>query len=249
MQKDPGLWKNAYENRLRGLDWVVEEALKNAPRPLPPETKKALAKELIQWLTFVSDPTEQADWFLRLAAKLETNEQNLRELFRRIKPNAPLAASREQVSTNQTTQEPSLHSLVDTSIAILLTFPETYPVLKTQFSGPAIVSHNPLFAKLIPLIQNIPTDSSLEQNIESHLSDDERKEVALQSEGLLVQYGDIELSPSWAITELSLILQRIRTESRDQAKSAISEEIQRAQQLGDVEKIKSLFQELQNLIY
>ena len=250
IQKDPSLWDTAYKNRQPALDWVIEQVIReeNAEaQALTAEQKKKLGVLLVRWLTFVPNPTEQEEWLLTVSAKLQTSTENLRQLYQRLYPEKPIGKPLE--GTQSSVAPTQLHTLADTALVILLAFPETYPAIKSQLKTTPLSSQNPLFEKILPLIQNTPEGISIDEHVASHLSDEERKLLALQSEELLVHYGDIELSSSWAITELSLILQRVRTESRDQAKARISEQIQRAQQLGDVEQIKILFQELQNLIY
>jgi len=248
---DPKAWDIAYTNRQLALNWVIDQTIgeEAAHEQLTAEQKKKLGVTLIRWLTFIHNPAEQEEWLLTLSAKLQTSTDNLRQLYQRLYPDKALGTALEGTTSSVAPTSSHQHSLADTVLVILLAFPETYPALKNQLKTTPLTTSNPLFQKILSLVLTTPENENMETHVNQHLSDDERKDLALQSEELLVHYGDIELSPSWAITELSLILQRVRTESRDQAKAYISEQIQRAQQLGDVEKIKALFQELQNLIY
>jgi DNA primase len=243
LQKDPAIWQAAYDDRKPYMQWLIDHI--TGGRMLSPEEKKKAARELVDWLAKVQSPTEQADWLPKIAANLQTSEANIRELFTRLHPQQKLGASMDQEVVHSSM---SLSSLGEVALAILLTFPEAYPALIPQIPTLKLAGSTPLLDKILPLLENIPTGTAMDHHINNQLGDTARKALALKTEELLRPYGDIDLTPSWAVTELSLILQRIRSEARDQSKTRIAQEINRAQQLGDTNKVKELFQELQNLI-
>lgn len=244
----PDGWEKAYKNRRPYMDWLIDDLyLKDEPKPLIPERKKALAKELIGWVAKVPDITEQADWFRRLSAKLETSEENLRELFRRFNPTKSVSHVSENAQPGRKPQKAS-ENLGETALAILLTFPETFSVINHQLASFHLATPTPRLSRILPILEAAPENLPLETYLAQQLSNEDRKEYALMSEEVLKPYEGAELSPAWAVTELTLILQRLRSEAREQEKTRLAQAIKDAQELGDTAKLKELFAELQKLV-
>jgi DNA primase len=241
LQKDPDAWQEAYENRLVYMDWIITQLIPSGLTSLKAEEKKTVAKELVTWLSRISDPSEQAEWFQKSAAHLQTHEENLRELYRRLFPNKTAAHAQ--------TPSPSGHSETVTNgadivAALLFTFPEIYASVASQVSELPDLGASPAFAPLLSLLKK---GSPLEEGLAA-LPDSTRKALNLASEDALINYEDTPLSPAEAMTEVMLIMRRLREQSREQEKARIAAAIQQAQTLGDREKIKILFQELQKLV-
>lgn len=246
--KQPDEWKKAYEGRLSYRDWLIDELyLKNEPKPLTPERKKYLAKELVGWIAKVPDITEQADWFRRLSAKLETSEDNLRELFRRLHPAQKVSTSSETLQSRPAAPT-ALGNLAETAVAILLTYPEAFPAISHQLASLRLATPTPALQRILPLLEQAPESVPLEGYLNQHFTDDERKEFAIMSEELLQPYEGADVSPSWAATELTLILQRLRSEAREHEKTRLAQAIKDAQELGNLPRLKELFAELQKLV-
>jgi DNA primase len=244
LQKDPTIWKHAYETRQPFMEWLLDEALAgHSATSLPPEKKKGIAVQMAHWLARLQDITEQDSWIPVVAARLQTDEKNIRTLLQKLHPERPVAVQRQE-----RVEQPTSHvsTLAERVLAILFTFPEAYTAIKPQLATLRLVPETPYIAKLLPILEK--ADGSFEQELQKKLSDEERKNLALVTEELLQPYGEIELSAPWAVTELSLILQRVRSDARASEKQRIADEIARAQALGDGEKVRTLFQELQNLI-
>jgi DNA primase len=245
----PEEWKKAYENRLSYRDWLIDELyLSKETKPLAPERKKYLAKELVSWISKVPDITEQADWFLRLSAKLETSEDNLRELFRRLHPNQKVSTSSETIQARPENKPAIGGNLAETAIAILLTYPEAFPAINHQLASLRLVPATPVLQRILPLLESAPESVPLEGYLNQHFSDEERKEYAILGEELLQPYEGAEVSATWAATELTLILQRLRADAREQEKSRLAKAIKDAQELGNITRLKELFAELQKLV-
>jgi DNA primase len=245
LQKSPEVWKEAYAGRKPFMEWLISQELHNV-KELTPEKKREVAVKMVKWLAKLPNITEQDTWIPFIAARLQTDEKNIRTLYQTLFPSRRVVTQRqEKVELPQT----DVTDLGEQVLAILIAYPEAYPALKPQLvQSLSLAPQRGLVAEILPLLEKQKGDSSFDEILNAKYQGEERKALDLRVEELLAHYGDIELTPSWAITELSLILQRIRAESREHAKQRIAEEISRAQALKDTTKVKELFQELQNLL-
>jgi len=241
LQNDPEAWQVAYDNRVVYMEWLIRQLIPDGIGNLTAEAKKQAAKEVVGWLARILDPTEQAEWFRKSAAYLQTNEENLRELYRRLHPHKP--TSQAQSQPTQRVAAPAQNSL-DIVFALLFTFPEAYPAVTSELGDITLLAVSEPFQLLKPLlVPKEPLDAKVTQ-----LSDTERTELNLASETTLKGYENEDSSPTWAVAEISQIMRRYREHAREDAKSRIASAIQEAQTLGDTERIKQLFQELQKLV-
>jgi DNA primase len=245
LHKSPELWETAYAERVPFMEWLLAQELKISEH-LTPEQKKNIAVTMVHWLAKLSSISEQDTWIPYIAARLKTDEKNIRQLFSSLYPKrAQVAQRQEKVEQPHT----DLAGLGERALGILIAYPAAYPPLRTQLLQTLpLVAATPLIAKVLPALEQAKEEISFDTVIDSLFQGDARKALDLQIEELLQPYDDIELTSSWAVTELSLILQRIRSDARAQSKQHIAEEINRAQTVDDTAKIRKLFQELQNLV-
>jgi DNA primase len=245
LHKSPELWETAYAERVPFMEWLLAQELKISEH-LTPEQKKNIAVTMVHWLAKLSSISEQDTWIPYIAARLKTDEKNIRQLFSSLYPKrAQVAQRQEKVEQPHT----DLAGLGERALGILIAYPAAYPPLRTQLLQTLpLVAATPLIAKVLPALEQAKEEISFDTVIDSLFQGDARKALDLQIEELLQPYDDIELTSSWAVTELSLILQRIRSDARAQSKQHIAEEINRAQTVGDTAKVRELFQELQNLV-
>jgi DNA primase len=245
LQKSPEDWEKAYENRSPFMEWLINKELREV-KDLTPEKKRTVAVRMVGWLAKLPSVTEQDSWIPFIAARLQTDEKNVRTLYHTLFPKRDVAVQRQEK-----VEQPSrdVQNLGEQALAILIAYPEAYVALRPQLHQTLkLLPQIGLVGKLAPEIEKQSEVTSFDSIITTVFPAETRKELDLQVEGLLAPYGEIDLTASWAVTELSLILQRIRTDSREQAKIHIAEEISRAQTLGDSNKVRELFQELQNLL-
>ncbi|HSI20597.1 MAG TPA: DNA primase [Verrucomicrobiae bacterium] len=245
LQKDPAIWQEAYNGRAPFMEWLINQEVGQVT-DLTAEKKKEVAITMVKWLGRLQSISEQDSWIPFIAARLQTDEKNIRLLFKSLFPNRPAAEQRQE-----RVEQPhsDVINLAERALALLIAFPAAYPPLKVQLiQSLKLVPQTGLVEKIFPVIESHKEDTPFDELIDTLYKGDDRKELDLRIEDLLKPYNDIELTPSWAVTELSLILQRIRSDSRAQIKQHIAEEISRAQALGDSNKVRELFQELQNLI-
>lgn len=243
--KKPQVWEDAYNGRLPFMEWLMRQEVGNV-KELTSEQKRAAALTMVQWLGKLINLTELDTWIPFVAARLQTDEKNIRLLYKSQFPNRQAAEQRqERVEQPQANTQ----NLGDTALAILIAYPEAYPAVRQKLlQSLKLIAPSELTAQFLPLLEQQKEEASMDEVLDKLFQGDARKALDLQVEELLRPYGDIELTPSWAVTELSLILQRIRHEALAQAKQRLAEEIRHAQTLGDANKVRELFQELQNLV-
>jgi DNA primase len=242
IQKDPASWQVAYDNRLVYMEWILKELLPNGVGELKTEERRLVAKDIAGWLARIQDPTEQAEWFRKAAAHLQTNEDNLRELYQRLYPHKPAAKSQEEAPKPVMQHQNNLYDII---LALLFSFPEIHAAASSHIAGVSTAPVSEAFRSLQPLLQG---EGTFEQRLNKHLNDQDRTQLNLASEATLQGYEGGDFNATWALSEILLIMRRIREQSHEQEKARIAAAIQQAQALGDTEKIKSLFAELQKLL-
>jgi DNA primase len=240
IQHDTSLWEKAYEGRKFYMDWIISELVPEGVGSMQAEERRKVGRELVTWLAKIPDPTEQAEWFKKVAVHLQTNEQNVRELYSRLYPNSP-----RQKQVPQAKQKVENASLIETAAAIILTFPEVSVHLTGQWEHLSQHSGDSLVLQTLASLQKSERELAVALTT---LNQAEKTELNLELERVLQPYESVELSETWALTELTIILRRIREESREREKSRIATSIAEAQTLGDTKKIQELFQELQKLV-
>lgn len=242
IQKDPAAWEESYEKRLFYMDWIISELVPEGVANMQAEERRAVAKQLVDWLAKIPDPTEQATWFQKAAVHLQTGEANLRELYRRLYPST---AKQPQLLQKSEKAQGNVSNLPETAAAILLSFPE----VATHFEGQLdILTRDVGDSTVLTIFRDLLGKGSDLSAAVSQLSDAEQTSLNLELEQVLQPFESVELNDTWALTELTILLRRIREQSREQAKNRIAEAISQAQTLGDTKKIQELFQELQKLV-
>lgn len=236
----PEAWEKAYQNKQIYMDWILDQlAPKSGLQDLPPEQRKSIAKEIVGWLHRIQDPSEQADWFRKAAARLQTEEGNLRTLYKRLFPGQTISRSNRQAIKPAATQT----SLPIIALALLLTKPEVAILAHQEIqilTKTAVPEPWTYFQPLLETQDLSAAINSLEPTLKTQLS--------LAAEEVLTGYDDAELTLTWVLEELMLILSRIRSSSNEASKAKIAAEIEQAQSLGDFDRIKKLLAELQTLV-
>lgn len=248
----PENFAKAHKEQKPFMLWLIELEL-GSHLELNPQIKKKAAKELIPWLKRLKDPLEQAEWLRLTAAHLQTEEENLWQVLNRLpNPNShtPATASLNQPTVQKETRDP-LTQTAEMACALFLSFPETITLLKNQLSDLELVEPTDYLKQSIAVLKNFSqtTDADLTQEKVFQLFPENiRKKITLTTEEVLKAYQEIDLTSRDALTEISLLLQKIRSSKKEATKERLAEEIKRAQLLGDLDKLKQLFSDLKNLI-
>lgn len=231
--KDPASWKSAWEQRQPAFAWLMD---RHAVSVDDPAKKRRAAEVLIGWLARYQSQTEVDGWFAPLAARLKTAEENVRSAYARVSKREAPTGRVEQLSP-QTANQTTLANLI---VALLTVSPEALPAvqanLKALPSAPGwLGEHREGF-----LHAKGTADTYLET-----LGEEARTALSLQAEELLhATYPEQELTPGWVVTELHLLVQRLRAQTTEQTKASLAAAIAGAQAAGDHSKVQELLKQL-----
>lgn len=248
--RDHSAWEAAYTARLPFMEWLLNTLI--AGETLSPQRKKEVAREIIPWLARFRDPVEQSEWVRIAAGRLQTDESNLRiALERAAHPTAarPKPASEETPTFLKPAELSPLLSLAELGASLLLTFPALYETVTTISLGDLRLAGTTPFLESF-LTHSNPTEPG-NRNLTEQLAripEAERKALYLHVEERLKPYNDTGLDSAKALEEIMLIMQRLRSDSREASKTHIAREIQAAQLSGDHAKVKELFGQLQGML-
>lgn len=252
LQTAPDRWKEAYQNQQPFMQWLIDLSFGKSPGHLSPLDKKEIAKELLPWLQRITNNLEKDDWLRIVAAKLQTAEANLRTALNKTNP-APISAQQagdtaanSPATTSSASEENPIDSavrLAELAAALILTHPENLPQVKEQLNVLTRVGSTRFLDKVVPSL----LESQGLDDLADNLNKFNKKDISLRLEELLSDYQD-NLTPQSALTEIMVILGRLRSSLKEKTKERLAQEISRAQLLGDQDKLKQLFSELKNLI-
>lgn len=248
--KNPTSWKEAYANKQPFMTWLINQTIPK-DTTLTPIQKKEAAKEIVPWLAKIHDPLERADWVRLTAAHLQTSEGNLRQVLARQNP-LTARPTEKKIEKAINGLSPLLR-ISEQGAALLLSFPDILPGVKNYLANFRLVGTTSFLDIVLPILEKIGTEKmetakDIQQILSKQLGSQKAKETLLYVEELMRSYQEIELDSIRVLEEVSLILQRLRTEAKEEVKARLARQIQQAQILGDQVKLKELFSELKNLI-
>lgn len=241
LQKGREEWETAYTDRKPALEWLIDQSFKENPGNGPLEKKK-IVQTLLPWLARVKNDVEREEWLRLLAARLQTDEQNVRTaLSRLIKPTTTTtSASRPEREQGKKVNR------AEVAAAILLAFPSIFPTVKDQIDSLLLGDTTPFISESVALLKKSPPD--LKQFLKETLSDTERKSLSLEVEEILHPYAESGTDEVWALEEFMVLARHLRSEAKEESKTRLAAEIRQAQQSGDTARLQELFSRLKSLI-
>ena len=241
LQNDPAAWLVAYEGRLPFMRWLLDQAV-GSIKELTPQRKKEVAAQLTPWLMQVKSPVERRDWKRLVAAQLQIDESDLQAtpgLSRSVTAPAPPA------STPITTTLSPSQQRAETALALLLANPDTFIYAREQIAELDRLPPTPFLSGVLPCL-----DLKQGSLAEAWSSADPltQKGYLLRAEEVLKPYQNVELTATEALTEILSLLQRIRSDGRENAKASMAERIKTAQASGNMDAVRALLAELKELV-
>ncbi|MEI8003323.1 MAG: DNA primase [Methanothrix sp.] len=272
LQTNPTAWAQAVAQKPLYMDWLLHSALPEGHfLDLPLEKQKQITKELLHWSLRMSNAAERESWIRKLSAYLQTSESALNSVLQGLGHSTPPAktALPAQASTLAKTEISQIIATAATAAALLYTVPEIGQSLSNQYLELANILNrkdklsqmgNPLlsgwlytvFVKemISPERLNIGSPVSIPnlQQMKDRLPFQLSTQLELAAEESLQPYADQDLDAVWAAAEAVKLLHRIRSVLRDKEKERLAESIKQAQERGDQEAIKQLFNQLRQLV-
>ena len=235
----PELWEQAYTNRQPFMLWLLDHIL-GKDQSLTPVRKKEVVSQLLPWLQKVIDPIEQQDWIRIIAGRLQTDEVNIRAALRRTP-----GVKSEKVEVIPVESSTSL-IWPEVAVALLFAFPSLLVKVTNQVN--ILVASTPFLKVALPVIQTGLEAPDFSTHLQKAFSEQQQKETSLYVQKVLEQASYQNLDEVQAYTELLILLQRLRSESKEDQKQRLAQEIRAAQVSGDSVKLQELFSELKNLL-
>ena len=239
LQNSPDLWQQAYEDRQPFMRWLLQQITEATPN-LTPQCKKEATAQLLPWLRQVKSPVERRDWRRIIAAQLQIDESDLEAV---TGPPAPLTVALKPavISTSLSPEQ----QRGETALALLLAHPDTFTYVREQLHDLDRLESTPFLDGVLSCL-----DLKKDNFTDAWSSADSltQKKYLLLAEEVLKPYQNVELTPTEALTEILSLLQRLRSDGRESAKSSMAERISKAQASGDTAAVHALLAELKELV-
>lgn len=237
LKKNPDAWQEAYENRKPALAWLIDQYIGEIGSTTPAHKKTVVAK-MTPWLEKVLSEVERKEWIRQLAARLQTEEG----LIGQALGTPGVTSSPEKVRLSK----PEQRNHSEIAAGLILAFPTIFSTVKDQINTLTVNEKTPFLERVLPILQSLP--ENLSESLKKSLSENEQKELSLYIEELLKPYREIETDDAWALAECMALLQRIRSESKEDQKTQLAREIYLAQQDGDTVTLQQLFSKLKDML-
>jgi hypothetical protein len=141
-----------------------------------------------------------------------------------------------------------LQQRAELALALLYSFPDLQGHLRSQIPDLRLVGHTPLLDSYLPVLEERPAEGDWDAYLSKRLNEEQHKELLLQLEDRLRVYDDTDIDAVRALEELMVILQRVRSDAKEEQKASLAQAINQAQAAGDQARLLQLFSELKNLL-
>lgn len=121
IQKDPDLWKQAVEERVPAVEWLLKKYEENLNLRLAPDKKK-YSDVALQLLSYVKDEVERASYEEKVAKKLGVEVAILREKGERLNQKLEEAAKKKHFKKPKTEVTPDYMKKMEDSLLALKIF-------------------------------------------------------------------------------------------------------------------------------
>lgn len=85
VEADPVLWQKVSKNRKPALEWLVEVVFSEYKKEITADDKKKISKELVEYLSLISDPMEVKYYKKMIASRLAVTERIIDEVIERFR--------------------------------------------------------------------------------------------------------------------------------------------------------------------
>ncbi len=246
IKKDPAVWFQAVADAKEIMAWYFDITFKKVDLSNP-RAKQEAADVLLEQIARIPYSVERDEWVRRLADKLGTDSQVVREGLKKLKSVRP-AVSGGSAPTNPIVKIPAsqLEVLVDTWWALLFKYPEHYGAFRTSWKKEYGASR--ALAELYEAVENLYTslgklDVGALRESYQRLGDGSYIDILF-----LKPYKNFDdLSSHDAKNELTELVRRVHDEWKKQRGKAIQDELAQAEKQGDKVLVEKLVREMQGL--
>ncbi|MCL5795582.1 MAG: toprim domain-containing protein [Patescibacteria group bacterium] len=262
--KDPKVWVKAVKTAVPVVEWYFDKVFAQYKGDnYNSIDKKNIAKQLIPIMQKITDNIERAHYIQQLAKKLAVPERFIEEAVARRVESGPARHASQGVaggkSINPQTKEYQERKIEteDLLVILLLKFPQFLEkvVIDLDYND---FSQNSLAQKIYKFLQSCYTKTECDNSkscqvcnqinscLKKKLSKDEQKQ--LKELELMIEKKYPSLKEDEVEGEILQCAKNIQNKKRETIKSNYADKIAQAEQEGNIEKLKQLLEEFQNII-
>ncbi|MDD5725868.1 MAG: DNA primase [Patescibacteria group bacterium] len=257
IRKDVGLWKEAVRQAKPIMDWIYVQAFTQFP-PSTPEGKRQIAQFVLNECRYLPNPVERDAWIAKLARDLDIAPDALRQAMSAASNQSSVANKRSVIQTTQTKNRPLVaeHSPLTNEtelealwLAAVLAKPELFHELDVNW---AHLPHANLYKLLVDGYNSaIPNQTNEAKPLFNNVAQLPVLEGELkQLVDFLAILADSEFQDQSVEAlkhELSTIEERLNGLTLVRRQQQLEQQMREAERLGDVERIKALLAQFNNL--
>ncbi len=249
IRKNPAAWFKAVAEAPGFMDWYFEQTFKNY-NSTDSRSKQTIAEILLNQIRNLSYSIEREDWLKKLSDRLGLDASILREEIKkapRLSVTAPTQKhGAKDASPIQTKNVSTLEMLRQELWSLILQFPAQYGAVVNSIK-PEFFAGTP-YAALYEAAQKLYTSNSslnLDAIREEFAHPGEENMVDLLS---LRPYRDaMELTESFAMSEIKQLIDRITQEVRRDHRKLLEQALRLAEEKGDNAAVQEVMVKLQGL--
>jgi len=243
-EKEPKRWPELVKNAKEGLEWWIAEEIKLAGDLQFIENKKKVVKAMLPVLQLVEEPTRLDHYAQRLAIAIGVKTESVyAALEKGSPPPGKPQAQKPDLKDIQLTNEEQL-------LAVALARPDLIPLYSEKFENISWQSEDA--ARIADEIKSRYTNTTLAKNqsqffsqVKTNLDSRVSEKIDSWQFWLSAQWG--ELSDELARELADEKLNQLSTKDYERRKETLALDIRRAQEKGDLIKVKELMKTLSEL--
>lgn len=230
-------WQKAFENRKSFIEWIIDQSIQDFG-VVDGAAKKQVATKVLPWIEKITNPVEKSHWISELTSRIHVSEDSILEMIKSIpKEPSPKVKTEDDKEKKQVTDSSS-EVLI---LGLLSRFPKLITDDLKKYSQYFANDYQNTFDELMAWDQKKLFDQYLKSiSPEAHKIINEAH--LLSSE----QYASFTLEE--AQSEVIVLLSRLKQLAREDLKTKYANKIAEAERLGELNKVKELMNEFQNVI-
>ena len=230
-------WKKAFENRKSFIEWIIDQSIQDFG-VVDGAAKKQVATKVLPWITRIINPVEKSHWIAELTSRIHVSEDSILEMIKHIPQES---APKTKTVTDKQTENNYDHSPEVLILGLLSRFPKLVHDDLKKYSQYFSPEYRISFDELLAWDQKKTFDQYL-KNVSPQAHKTISEAHLLSSE----QYASFTLEEAQA--EVIILISRLKQLSREGLKTNYANKIAEAERLGQLNKVKELMNEFQNVI-
>lgn len=235
--KDLNGWQKAFDSRKNFIEWMIDQSIKDFG-VASGAAKKQVAIKVLPWIDKIVNPIEKSHWIAELTARLHVSEDSIVDMIKKLPQTKDFKAK-----TNDNSQGAKVGSDFETLILGLLSrFPKIIESLNLKsYVGYFSISYKEAIDSLLTWDHKIPFDRFL-KNLTPPIH------KIIDEAHLLISVKYPTSTFDEARDEIMILINRLKERSRENLKTTFALKIAEAEKSGQLDKVRQLMNEFQNVI-